>query len=143
MSHVVTIAKEFRWEMGHRLPYHTEGCQNLHGHSYRLEVALTGATDSSGMVMDFGDMSALLKPTLLRLDHSFMVWEEDEHVLHFLESTGLKRTVVPFHSTAENIVAWLGASLSDSLRDHPRLQRLQLTLFETVTSSARTEIALK
>ena len=36
------IAKEFRWEMGHRLPEHFGLCKNIHGHSYKMIVEFEG-----------------------------------------------------------------------------------------------------
>ena len=36
------IAKEFRWEMGHRLPEHFGLCKNIHGHSYKMVVEFEG-----------------------------------------------------------------------------------------------------
>jgi len=47
------IAKEFRWEMGHRLPEHTGLCRNIHGHSYRMVVEITGDVLANGMIIDF------------------------------------------------------------------------------------------
>ncbi|MGA1250362.1 MAG: 6-pyruvoyl trahydropterin synthase family protein, partial [Candidatus Kapaibacteriota bacterium] len=48
------IAKEFHWEMGHRLPFHDGGCQNIHGHSYTMRVEVIGEIDpATGMVIDY------------------------------------------------------------------------------------------
>ena len=32
------VAKRFRWEGAHRLPWHAGLCRHLHGHSYALTV---------------------------------------------------------------------------------------------------------
>ena len=42
------IRKQFAFEAAHVLPYHTGKCSRLHGHSYRLEVALEGGLHTSG-----------------------------------------------------------------------------------------------
>ena len=42
---VMKIAKEFNWEMGHRLPEHFGKCKNIHGHSYKMMVELEGDLD--------------------------------------------------------------------------------------------------
>jgi len=39
------IAKEFKWEMGHRLPEHFGQCKNIHGHSYKMLVEFEGEID--------------------------------------------------------------------------------------------------
>jgi 6-pyruvoyltetrahydropterin/6-carboxytetrahydropterin synthase len=132
---LIRIAKEFRWEMGHRLPYHREGCQNLHGHSYRAEIELLGEPDEGGMVVDFGEISRLVKPLIDRMDHSFMVHEDDATVRAFLEVQGLKATVAPFHSTAENIAAWLLAELRPAL-EGPRIREIAVRVHETAKSVA-------
>ena len=33
-----TVAKDFRFAAAHQIPGHQGGCQNLHGHSYRVRV---------------------------------------------------------------------------------------------------------
>lgn len=132
---LVTVKKEFRWEMGHRLPYH-ETCRNVHGHSYRMEVAVTGEPDESGMVVDFGDISMAVRPILELLDHSFMVDPWDALMGDFLEQSNLKTTKVSFYSTAENIAAWILEQLTHPLLQNARLSELRVTVDETSTSSA-------
>ena len=51
------IFREFTFEAAHRLPNVPAGhkCARLHGHSYRVEVHVTGrSATTSGWVMDFG-----------------------------------------------------------------------------------------
>ena len=67
-----TISKQFRWEMGHRLPFHEGLCKNIHGHSYEAHVILTGEPDANGMVMDYYDMKLLIQDKLDELDHCFL-----------------------------------------------------------------------
>lgn len=45
-------------------------CENLHGHNWKVEVAVSNENlDSSGMVMDFGDLKKLTSGVLEELDH--------------------------------------------------------------------------
>ncbi|MCW5938967.1 MAG: 6-carboxytetrahydropterin synthase [Fimbriimonadaceae bacterium] len=132
---MVTINKEFRWEMGHRLPGHPL-CQNVHGHSYRLVVEVTGEPDESGMVVDFGDLAALVKPLLDQLDHCFMLDPDDAVMRDLLEANGFKTTCVPFRSTAENIAVWFLERLGPSLQDRPNVCGASVTVHETATSAA-------
>jgi 6-pyruvoyltetrahydropterin/6-carboxytetrahydropterin synthase len=132
---LIRIAKEFRWEMGHRLPYHKEGCENLHGHSYRAEIEVLGERDAGGMVLDYGDLGAAIAPYVAQMDHSFMVYDQDELVRGFLAENELKATVVPFHSTAENIAAWLLDELRPKL-EGPRIHGITVRVFETAKSVA-------
>jgi len=101
------IAKEFRWEMGHRLPEHFGLCKNIHGHSYKMIVEFEGELDKNQMVIDYYDVERIINPVIEKLDHAFMVNIEDNIVLEFLEKMNSKKVVVGFNSTAENICNYL------------------------------------
>ena len=101
------IAKEFRWEMGHRLPEHFGQCKNIHGHSYKMLVEFEGKLDEQGMVIDYYDVEKIINPIIEHLDHAFMVNKNDKVVIEFLEKMNSKKVVVDFQSTAENICTYL------------------------------------
>lgn len=101
------IAKEFRWEMGHRLPEHLGLCKNIHGHSYKMIVEFEGELDKNQMVIDYYDVEKIINPVIEKLDHSFMVNVNDKIVLEFLEKMNSKKLIVNFSSTAENICNYL------------------------------------
>jgi 6-pyruvoyltetrahydropterin/6-carboxytetrahydropterin synthase len=101
------IAKEFRWEMGHRLPEHFGLCKNIHGHSYKMLVEFEGELDINGMIIDYYDVEKIINPIIEKLDHAFMVNKEDKLILDFLEKMNSKKVVVEFQSTAENICLYL------------------------------------
>jgi len=70
------ICKEFTFEASHQLPNHKGKCKNLHGHSYRVQVELSGeinlveGASDEGMITDFGDLSEIVKTEVLdRFDH--------------------------------------------------------------------------
>lgn len=65
-----TIAKEFRFEASHQLPKHTGKCARLHGHSWRGELVVVGDALVDGILVDYADISAAIKPLLQNsLDH--------------------------------------------------------------------------
>jgi 6-pyruvoyltetrahydropterin/6-carboxytetrahydropterin synthase len=101
------IAKEFRWEMGHRLPNHFGQCKNIHGHSYKMLVEIEGELNEQGMVIDYYDVEKIINPIVEKLDHAFMVNKNDKVVLEFLEKMHSKKVVVDFQSTAENICLYI------------------------------------
>ena len=71
----VTVTKRFNFEASHNLINYEGQCSNLHGHSYKLEItfARVGSfIDTSGMVIDFNKVSALVKPIVDRYDHSYL-----------------------------------------------------------------------
>lgn len=140
----VRIAKEFRWEMGHRLPFHRGQCRNLHGHSYRMRVSIEGVLDANGMVMDFYDLFALVEPIVAMLDHAFICDSGDEMMQRFFrDNPDLKVVHVPFTTTVENLCRWIGDQLAAQLRRYPTITRLQIRLYETATAYAECEFTLQ
>ncbi|NJD22439.1 MAG: 6-carboxytetrahydropterin synthase QueD [Melioribacter sp.] len=136
------IAKEFTWEMGHRLPFHSGKCKNLHGHSYKCLVELTGDTDKNGMVMDYYDLKKVVEPILDELDHSFMVYKKDFEMIEVLEKLNSRKVVVDFETTAENICNYLlnrikSAKLPNNIRS------LKIRVLETENSYAEELINLE
>ena len=124
------VAKEFRWEMGHRLPEHFGLCKNIHGHSYRMIVEFEGELDERGMVIDFYDVEKIITPIIEKLDHAFMVSINDEGVINFLEKMNSKKVVVDFESTVENISKYLPEEISNTkLSSNVRV--ISVRVFET------------
>lgn len=91
-----TIYKEFRFEAAHCLPHHDGKCRRLHGHSWVGRVYVKGNQLISegvkqGMILDYGDIKAYLKPLLENyLDHYYLN-----------ETTGLE------NPTSEAIARWV------------------------------------
>lgn len=111
------IKKSFTFEAAHVLPHHPGKCARLHGHSYRLEVALAGplqtAGPAAGMVEDFEIVSQVVKGAVVsQLDH--------RSLNELIENP-----------TAELILAWIWARLAPEL---PALH--ELVLWETPTACA-------
>ena len=57
----------------HRLRGYQGDCERLHGHNYRVEVAVESPQlDSAGIIMDFRDLKQILKKVLADLDHQYL-----------------------------------------------------------------------
>lgn len=109
------IFKRFTFEAAHRLPNVPAGhkCARLHGHSFAVSIVVDGPVgESSGWVMDFGDLKAAMQPIIDRLDHYYLN-----------EIPGLE------NPTAENVARWIWRELKPSL---PGLVRIEL--HETCTA---------
>jgi len=100
------IAKEFNWEMGHRLPEHFGKCKNIHGHSYKMLVEIEGDVMENGMVMDYYHLRDAIDPIIEKMDHAFLVYKDDADVIEFLERMNSKSVIVDFQSTVENITRY-------------------------------------
>ncbi len=65
-----TIFKDFDFSAAHAIRGHTRGCQNLHGHNYRLRVHVAaGELDELGMVVDFADLKEIVSEVAGPFDH--------------------------------------------------------------------------
>jgi 6-pyruvoyltetrahydropterin/6-carboxytetrahydropterin synthase len=65
-----TVFKDFTFAAAHAIRGHTGGCENLHGHNYRVRVyAAAAELDGLGMVVDFADLKAATAEALGRFDH--------------------------------------------------------------------------
>jgi len=115
------LTKEFRFEASHQLIKHDGKCARLHGHSWIFEVEVVGFTFLGGpkenMVMDYGDISAVVKPVI----------EE------YLDHHHLNETLNEEMPTSEFIAKWLW----DRLRN--LLPLSAITVRETCTSACRYE----
>ena len=135
------IAKEFTWEMGHRLTFHKGKCKNLHGHSYKCMVELTGEPDQNGMVLDYYDVKKIIEPLIDEIDHSFMVFSSDKELLHALQTLNSRYVVVDFETTAENICIYLLKKIKSS--NLPKnISALKVKVFETENTYAEEETCI-
>ncbi len=80
MASVVRVTKEFSFEMAHVLLNYDGPCRNVHGHSYRLFVTLSGIplddqeNPKNGMVLDFKDLKNIIRKEIINVfDHSVVV----------------------------------------------------------------------
>jgi 6-pyruvoyltetrahydropterin/6-carboxytetrahydropterin synthase len=66
-----TVFKDYNFSAAHAIRGHTRGCQNLHGHNYRVRVHVAAAElDALGMVIDFADLKAIIDEVVGRFDHA-------------------------------------------------------------------------
>jgi 6-pyruvoyltetrahydropterin/6-carboxytetrahydropterin synthase len=115
----VRLVHEFRFEAAHHLPRVPPGhkCARLHGHSFRVELAVAGPVDpQTGWFIDFGVLYDAWKPLHDQLDH------------HYLnEIPGLE------NPTSEILAAWIWQRLA------PALPISRVTVFETCESRCEYE----
>ena len=103
----MSIYKEFKFDAAHRLPRVNakHKCGNLHGHTFVLEVHLTGTVDPTyGWILDFNELGFAVNPIIKRLDHTLLN-----------EIEGLE------NPTSENLAVWFWKQLKPKL---PQLSKI-------------------
>jgi len=111
----IELRKTFQFEAAHRLPCvpADHKCARLHGHSFRVEIAVAGECDPKlGWLMDYADISAACRGTFEQLDHYYLN-----------EVPGLE------NATSENVARWIWERIKPAL---PAL--VEVTVAETCQS---------
>ncbi len=123
--------------------YNYDGlCKHIHGHSYRLQVTVSGQVihdknhPKNGMVMDFGELKEIVnKHVVNRFDHSLLVADYvPEKLKSDLKSVSERIIFTPYQPTSENMVNDIARIISHYLPGN--VQLVCVRLFETATSFA-------
>lgn len=142
MATSIRVTKEFSFEMAHVLWNYDGPCKNVHGHSYRLFVTISGMpvndpeNPKNGMVIDFGDLKRIVKKEIIDIyDHAVTVPKSFEKgkAEVFREMFG-NAIVVDYQPTCENLVADFASRIKKLLPLSVKLHSLRL--YETATSFA-------
>jgi 6-pyruvoyltetrahydropterin/6-carboxytetrahydropterin synthase len=139
---VIRITKEFSFEAAHALKGHDGPCRNIHGHSYKLSVTVSGtpvqdpSSPKNGMIMDFGDLKRIVKENIIDvLDHALILPSDmDIDGLRKLGESFSKVHVVGFQPTSENLLNDFASRISGLLPAGVTLYSLRLR--ETANSYA-------
>ncbi len=141
MNTVIRVTKIFTYDSAHALLNHDGLCKNIHGHTYRLSVTITGAPlnkkndPKDGMVMDFSDLKKIVHAVILdEWDHS-LILKQDSPLTHELSVAFKKTVIVPFQPTCENMLIEIRNRLLPEIDDNFK-KLTALKLEETTTSYA-------
>ncbi|MEI6043663.1 MAG: 6-carboxytetrahydropterin synthase [Chloroflexota bacterium] len=78
----VSVYKQFfDFSAGHFITYGSR-CETLHGHNYRVEVALFGENGSDGFVYNFSDLKPLVRQECKALDHLMLLAAHNPHLTY-------------------------------------------------------------
>jgi 6-pyruvoyltetrahydropterin/6-carboxytetrahydropterin synthase len=119
---VHTICKDFTFAAAHSIRGHTRGCQNLHGHNYRVRVHLQAERlDPLGMVMDFADLKTIVQEIVGPFDHAVI------------------NDIPPFderNTTAELLSQYVFEEVARRLAEQERVRVARVEVWENDTSCA-------
>jgi len=142
MALIIRVTKEFKFEMAHALWNYDGPCRNVHGHSYRLFVTLSGVpldepeNPKNGMVIDFTDLKNIVKKEIVNVfDHAVAVSRrfDTEKMEMFTKMFG-NTVLVDYQPTCENLVSDFAGRISRRLPSGVNLHSLKL--YETASSFA-------
>lgn len=135
---MLSVGTTVTFEASHYLPFYDGVCNNLHGHSYKLEISVTDDNGEekhmmsgvdyvnpnehkfkclTGMVLDMKILKNIVKEVTKELDHKHL------------------NTVIS-NPTAENILMWLYYHLAGKLEEHYQVHICHMKLWETETNFA-------
>ncbi len=128
---MLSITKEFRFDAAHKLMRHDLSeeenrvlygkCSSFHGHTYTLQITVSGPLDASGMIINFTELKRLVYERVVdRYDHANLN-EMDEYLN------------IPV--TAENMVLYIFKTLSRA-PEFDGLTLKEVRLYETPDSWA-------
>ncbi|WP_386692392.1 MULTISPECIES: 6-carboxytetrahydropterin synthase QueD [unclassified Lonepinella] len=117
------VSKEFSFDMAHILDGHDGKCQNLHGHTYKLQVEVSGdlvaGGAKKGMVIDFTDVKTVVKKAILDpMDHSFIydtTSQRECKIANLLNELDSKTFGIPMRTTAEEMARFIFNRLKNEL----------------------------
>ena len=117
------IAKEFQFDACHMLDGHNKKCHNLHGHTYRLLVEISGELITNGssadMVMDYADLKAIVKQHIVDpLDHAYLYNQNNANecrIADLLKQMDRKIFAFPCRTTAEGMCQYIFDCLAQYL----------------------------
>lgn len=112
---------ETHFSAAHQLRHYKGKCENLHGHNWRVRLTVCGAAlNKTGLLIDFGDLKAMLAEGIDRLDHANL------------------NEVPPFdgevNPTSENLARIIAEDIEARLPDHVRVDAV--TVWESDKCSA-------
>jgi 6-pyruvoyltetrahydropterin/6-carboxytetrahydropterin synthase len=158
----VQVSKDYLvFASAHFITFKGHQCESLHGHNYRVGVAVEGAVDSECLfVLDFSVLKQITRQLVDKIDHKVLLptlnpkltyREEADRVAvdYFGQPTYVfpKRdcALIPIpNSTAEMLAQYLGSQLRDELvhRGYSHLTSMEVEVEENYGQSATYREAL-
>ena len=138
----IRLTRIFRFETAHALLNYDGACRNIHGHSYKLEVTVSGApinnseNPKNGMVHDFGDLKKLVEEKVIKdFDHALLLNQSTSaEIIEPLQKHYEKVLLLSYQPTSELMLLDIKNRILPALAPEIALCRLKLS--ETENSYA-------
>lgn len=143
---IVRVTKIFTMDMAHALFGYEGPCKNIHGHTYRLHVTVSGLVNNTpndpqqGLVVDFGVIKKITNEHVIhKYDHALVLHKDAPYSIHtFLPEHFEKIILLPFQPSCENLMLHFRELIIKWLPTEVNLVYLRLE--ETPTSYAEWRI---
>ncbi|MFD1551282.1 6-carboxytetrahydropterin synthase QueD [Putridiphycobacter roseus] len=128
------VTKIFDFETAHVLWGYDGKCKNIHGHSYKLTVTISGPLVNdlkevkNGMIIDFSDLKKIVKSNVVEpFDHCLLVNGQTPHKKYTEVENGFSKIMLcDYQPTAENMLIDMVQRISTNLPDHVQLKYAKL-----------------
>lgn len=112
---------ESKFAAAHQLRGYEGKCERLHGHNWRVTVAVTAERlNEVGLAIDFIDLKKSLREVLDQLEHTFL-----NDIFPFTE----------INPSSENLAKWIYDTMAKKINDE-NLEISSVTVWESDTASA-------
>lgn len=106
------VTKIFDFETAHALWGYDGKCANIHGHSYKLTVSISGDVINdnnavkNGMIIDFSDLKKIVNAAVVdRFDHALLVNGNTPHAKYAEVESGFSKIILcDYQPTCENML---------------------------------------
>ncbi len=116
-----TLTVETKFSSAHQLREYKGKCENLHGHSWKVQVCVTAQKlNSIGLAIDFTDLKTVTNEIVGPLDHTCL-----NDLPQFID----------MNPSSENIARWIFQAAKEKLKEH-EVRLKSVTVWESETASA-------
>ncbi len=116
------VSVEQTFAAGHALRNYKGGCEDVHGHNFRVRVTVEGEQlDATGLLVDFLELKSSIDGAIAYLDHKFI------------------NDLPPFdkiNPSAENLAKYFYDRVSEGVKPGVPVRISEVCVWETDTSSA-------
>lgn len=138
------VTKEVTFDSAHMLSNYSGKCQNLHGHTYKLQVTVEGPIvtegNEKGMVTDFNNLKRVIDSVTECFDHAIIFsddhlrGEAENALLEWARTYDMSYIILPdAKSTSEYIASYIKAQIEAA---YSSTKRISVKVWETPTSFA-------
>jgi len=128
------VTKIFDFETAHALWNYDGKCKNIHGHSYKLTVSISGEVIQdinhvkNGMIIDFGDLKKIVKKEVVSpFDHCLLLNANTPHADYAKVENGFSKMMLcDYQPTAENMLIDMVKRILPKLPKHITLKYAKL-----------------